>query len=219
MAGCLRKVLLPLPRATCNTSQLETIQNFAVQLKALRSLSTGSPRCMSTKDNSDYVINPVYHNRNPRNLEKMALARKRLGWKFQSPRKDYYNKLVLMRSSRHTNAWVEHQSGKIVVSASTAEHAISSQLYSLNDVSACENVGRVLAQRCLESGITEVFFDEASESTLSEKVSSFLQAFKDVDIALTEPEVQDKKFSPGVNYDGYNRYAEPKAWKEDYQDV
>ncbi|KAK3797074.1 hypothetical protein RRG08_051564, partial [Elysia crispata] len=50
-------------------------------------------------------------------------------------------------------------------------------------------------------------------------VASFLQAFKDSDIALTEPEMKVPEFRPGVDYDGYNRYAEPKVWKEDYQDV
>ncbi|KAK3749371.1 hypothetical protein RRG08_013968, partial [Elysia crispata] len=153
----------------CSTSQIEIIHNLPVKLKqSLRCLSS-SPVCMSTKDNSDYVISPVYRNRNPRNLEKLGYARKRLGWKFQSPRKDYYHKLVLQRSSRHTKAWVEHCSGKIVLSASTTEYAINSQLSSFTDVSACENIGRVLAQRCLESGITAVLFDEASESASSER--------------------------------------------------
>ncbi|KAK3784655.1 hypothetical protein RRG08_051565, partial [Elysia crispata] len=50
-------------------------------------------------------------------------------------------------------------------------------------------------------------------------VASFLQAFKDSNIALTEPEMKVPEFRPGVDYDGYNRYAEPKVWKEDYQDV
>lgn len=38
------------------------------------------------------------------------------------------------------------------------------------DVSAAENVGRVLAQRSLESGITEVFYEELEEHKNSEKV-------------------------------------------------
>ena len=39
----------------------------------------------------------------------------------------------------------------------------------LVDVSAAENVGRVLAQRCLECGITNVFYEE-EEGNTSEKV-------------------------------------------------
>ncbi|GFO08931.1 39S ribosomal protein l18 [Plakobranchus ocellatus] len=201
-----------------SASQIEAIHTLSTQLKHVRCLSTSSV-CLSTSDNSDYVISPVYHNRNPRNLEKLAYARKRLGWKFQSPRKDYYHKLVLQRSSRHTKAWVEHFTGKVVLSASTDESAISSQLNSLTDVSASENVGRVLAQRCLESGITEVFFDEDSDPAISERVKSFVEAFRALNISLTEPEMKIPEYRPGINYEGYNRYAEPKSWKEDYQDI
>ena len=47
----------------------------------------------------------------------------------------------------------------------------------------------------------------------------FLQAFKDMDISLTEPEMKVQEYRPGVNYSGYNRYAEAKVWSEDYQHV
>ncbi|KAH9524177.1 39S ribosomal protein L18, mitochondrial [Bulinus truncatus] len=122
--------------------------------------------------NKDYTISKVYENRNPRNLEKLGLARKRLGWKFQAPRKDFYHKLVISHTVRHTEAWIEHSTGDIVISASTKEWAIRNQLYSCNDVSACVNVGKVLAQRCLESGINAVFFDDADKKSGSARVSS-----------------------------------------------
>ena len=39
-------------------------------------------------------------------------------------------------------------------------------------MSAAENVGRVLAQRCLECGITNVFYGEDEDQNPSEKVNS-----------------------------------------------
>ena len=43
---------------------------------------------------------------------------------------------------------------------------------SLVDASAAENVGRVLAQRCLEFGITNVFYEEEEGDLTSEKVNA-----------------------------------------------
>uniref|UniRef100_A0A0B6ZVL3 Large ribosomal subunit protein uL18m n=1 Tax=Arion vulgaris TaxID=1028688 RepID=A0A0B6ZVL3_9EUPU len=149
----------------------------------------------------------------------MALARKRIGWQFQSPRTDYYHKLVISHTQRHTEAWVEHSNGEKVLSASTKEWAIRSQLYNCTDVAASVSVGQVLAQRCLKSGITCLFFDNADLIETSEKFRSALQAFKDAHISLEEPDVIIPDSKPGINYDGYNRYAESKEWKEDYQHI
>jgi len=167
--------------------------------------------------NKDYQVNSVYHNRNPRNLEKMGLARKRIGWKLTAPRKDFYHKMIFRPTHRHTEARLEHANGLTVLTASTREWAVRDQLYSCTDVSASHNIGRVMAQRCLESGITEVFVDDSEINTSSEKAVSFLQALKENGISLSEPDVIEPKLMPGQNYDGYNRVAEPKIWQEDYQ--
>ncbi|XP_005112988.1 39S ribosomal protein L18, mitochondrial [Aplysia californica] len=182
-----------------------------------RCLNTTSNRQANQSPNNDYVVSKVYHNRNPRNLEKLALARKRLGWKLTAPRKDYYHKLIFTLSNRHTEARLEHFSGFTVLTVSTREWAVRDQLYSCTDVAASENVGRVMAQRCLESGISEVYFDESELDAASDKVSVFMQAFKDQGISLTEPDMVEGHYQPGINYDGYNRYAEAKAWQDDYQ--
>jgi ribosomal protein L18 len=42
--------------------------------------------------------------------------------------------------------------------------------FSLSDVSAAQNIGSVLAQRCLEAGITNVFLDDQSDEQMTEKV-------------------------------------------------
>ncbi|CAG5114984.1 unnamed protein product [Candidula unifasciata] len=204
--------------------QLLSVCRNKVQLSQLsrhifgfcRQLST-SNRHFTDSQNKDYVVSRVFHNRNPRNLEKLALAKKRTGWTYQAPRRDYYHKLVICHTNRHTEAYVQHFSGEKVLSASTNEWAVRNQLYSCTDVSASIAIGKVLALRCLQSGITSLFYDDAEKP--SEKTSCVLQAFKEANIALTEPTVIEAEYRPGINYDGYNRYAEPKEWKEDYQDV
>ena len=52
-----------------------------------------------------------------------------------------------------------HNSGVVLVSASTAEFEITKHLYKTTDISAAKNLGRVLAQRCQEAGITRVFWE------------------------------------------------------------
>lgn len=65
-------------------------------------------------------------------------------------------RLFVTKTNRHITARIEHIKGNIVVQASTKEWAIKKHLYSTSDVSASENLGRVLADRCLESGINFV---------------------------------------------------------------
>ena len=52
-----------------------------------------------------------------------------------------------------------HNSGVVLVSASTAEFEITRHLYKTTDISAAKNLGRVLAQRCQEAGITRVYWE------------------------------------------------------------
>ena len=52
-----------------------------------------------------------------------------------------------------------HNSGVVLVSASTAEFEITKHLYKTTDISAAKNLGRVLAQRCQEAGITRVYWE------------------------------------------------------------
>ncbi|KAK7488225.1 hypothetical protein BaRGS_00020532 [Batillaria attramentaria] len=167
--------------------------------------------------NKDFKINPLFENRNPRNLELMGLARKRQGWVLQAPRKDFYHRVLFERSNRHTTGRVEHFSGKTVISASTAEWAIKEGLYSLVDVSAAENIGRILAQRCLESGITEVFYDGLDEHQTSEKMQAFLGGLQEVGLDLEETAAEEPYFVPGVDYSREHRVGERKKWKDDYQ--
>ncbi|XP_076473084.1 large ribosomal subunit protein uL18m-like [Babylonia areolata] len=180
-------------------------------------LSTSATVHQDDSPNRDFQVNPLFENRNPRNLEQMGLARKRQGWVFQSPRKDFFHRVVLDLSRRHTTAHIEHFSGKTVVSASTTEWAIKEGLYSLTDTSAAENVGRVLAQRCLESGITHVFYEEEEGHQTSEKMQAFLSGLRERGLGLEEPDIKDPEFVAGVDYSRPHRVGEKKSWKDDYQ--
>lgn len=67
-------------------------------------------------------------------------------------------RLRLERTQHYVEAFVERSNGDVVVSASTREWAIKRHLYSPKGVAACRNLGRVMAQRCLEAGINFVNF-------------------------------------------------------------
>ncbi|XP_041457133.1 39S ribosomal protein L18, mitochondrial-like [Lytechinus variegatus] len=144
-------------------------------------------------------VNPHFINRNPRNLELMAVARKDKGWSQSYPRKDYWHKLFVSKTNRHITAHIEHIKGNIVVKASTKEWAIKRHLYSTSDVSASENLGRVLAQRCLESGISFIHVNMKNEEKDKERMTVFLSALEEGGLVLGEPRsVVD--FREPINY-------------------
>lgn len=82
----------------------------------------------------------------------------------------FYYRLRLERSGHHVTATVEHCSGNIVLCASTQEWAVKKHLYSTKDAMACENVGRILSQRCLEAGLHFMLFREIPWVFRSESV-------------------------------------------------
>lgn len=85
-----------------------------------------------------------------------------------------------------TASILHHENGT-VLSASTKEWALKEQLYKTNDTSAYVNLGRVLAQRCLESGLYEI--QSFIEPTVKDgKIALFLKALEDGGICLNEPE-------------------------------
>ena len=66
-------------------------------------------------------------------------------------------------SSRHSSAYVNHNSGTKVVEASTTELCIARHLYKTSDVAAAYNVGRVVALRCKEMGLNRVMWEHKSD--------------------------------------------------------
>ncbi|KAL6068832.1 hypothetical protein STEG23_026618, partial [Scotinomys teguina] len=121
----------------------------------LSALSTSSKPAIQheveTKGNE--AVAPEFTNRNPRNLELLGVARKERGWATVWPNREFWHRLRVIKTQHHIEALVEHRDGRVVVSASTREWAIKKHLYKTRNVVACESVGRVLAQRCLEAGI------------------------------------------------------------------
>jgi large subunit ribosomal protein L18 len=145
-------------------------------------------------------VEKQFVNRNPRNLEFLGIAWRRLGWRFQYPPRDFYHRVVFERTNRHTTAYVEHCSGTRVVTASTKELAIARRLYSMTDLSAAQNIGRVLAQRCQESGITAMVLHTGENSEKSDKFQLFEKALVDGGVDLTEPEEVTPRYEPGIDY-------------------
>ncbi|XP_043860211.1 39S ribosomal protein L18, mitochondrial isoform X3 [Dromiciops gliroides] len=78
-----------------------------------------------TKENE--AIAPEFTNRNPRNLERLALARKERGWATVWPSRAYWHRLRVQRTQHHIEAFVEHHNGNVVVSAST--HTATTECY------------------------------------------------------------------------------------------
>ncbi|XP_073475010.1 large ribosomal subunit protein uL18m [Aquarana catesbeiana] len=133
------------------------------------------------------IVNPEFTNRNPRNLERLSLAVKDRGWGTVWPTRAYWHRLRLERTGHHVTALVEHTDGSIVLSASTREWCVKKHLYSTVDAMACENVGRVLAQRCLEAGIQYMLYRDIPWVFRSESVQRLRKAMIEGGILLTEP--------------------------------
>ncbi|VDN21517.1 unnamed protein product [Gongylonema pulchrum] len=94
-------------------------------------------------------------NRNPRNIERLGLQAPPAGYGMDVDRDkhSFIYRAVLTRHRQYIEAHIEHYREGIVLSASSREKHISSQLYHPSDVSACANIGRVLGLRSCMAGI------------------------------------------------------------------
>jgi large subunit ribosomal protein L18 len=71
-------------------------------------------------------------------------------------------RLVVHRTSSHIYAQViAAGSGEVLASASTIEKAIRSELKSTGNVEAATIVGKTVAERAVEKGVTSVAFDRS----------------------------------------------------------
>ena len=69
-------------------------------------------------------------------------------------------RLAVYRSNNHVYAQViDDTVGKTIVSASTVEKSIASELEKTNNIDAAAYVGKVIAERALAANIKEVVFD------------------------------------------------------------
>ncbi|KAF5294349.1 hypothetical protein FQR65_LT10802 [Abscondita terminalis] len=159
-------------------------------------------RFCSTKNND---INPIFTNRNPRNLEYLRIAYKPDGFYVDKPGRCYWHKLHLDQTDRHVSASLIHYENGSVLKVSTREWAIKKQLYKTTDTSAYINLARVFAQRCIESGLTE-FLCDLQPVNENGKVAQFLKTLKESGLKLSEPE-QLKTVYP------WTRERPEKPWK------
>ena len=69
-------------------------------------------------------------------------------------------RLAVFRSNAHMYAQIiDDTEGKTLVSASTLDKDVKAELTNTNDCDAAAAVGKAVAARALEAGITEVIFD------------------------------------------------------------
>ncbi|XP_030032747.2 39S ribosomal protein L18, mitochondrial [Manduca sexta] len=154
-------------------------------------------RCNSTLP-SEFV------NRNPRNLERMRIAQKPDGYHLDKPGKRYWHKLVLIESQRTVTAQVVHYLNGTIIQARSSEWPLRKRLYSIKDTCAYINLGKVFAQRCLESGILDMSCDIQPKQ--GGKVEQFLNEVVKGGVKLQEPEVY-KKPNP------WDQFRPEKPWE------
>ncbi|KAJ6635243.1 39S ribosomal protein L18, mitochondrial [Pseudolycoriella hygida] len=123
-------------------------------------------------------------NRNPRNLERLRIAYKPKGYHLEEPGRNFWHKLELTTNSQTVTAQIVHFRNGPVLQASTNEWPIRKHLYKTNDTSAYVNLARVFAQRCLESGLTEMLCK--IKATPNGKVEKFLKTLEDEGVRLQE---------------------------------
>ncbi|MGI6071672.1 MAG: 50S ribosomal protein L18 [Lachnospiraceae bacterium] len=86
--------------------------------------------------------------------KKHMKLRKRFSGTAERPR------LAVYRSNMHIYAQIiDDVAQKTLVSASTVQKEVKAELGKTNDIAAAAYVGKVIAERAKEAGITEVVFD------------------------------------------------------------
>jgi large subunit ribosomal protein L18 len=95
-------------------------------------------------------------------VDKLALqARRRQRLRYQIRQKGAGRpRLSVFRSGRHIYAQViDDKAGRTVAAASSLEKTLRDAIKTCADKSAAESVGKLVAERALAAGITEVVFD------------------------------------------------------------
>ena len=156
-------------------------------------------------------ITPRVRNRNPVNLEKMLIGKKPRGFDLENKSRNYWNKLELDITNNHTTATVTHWTGRVVAKASTTEWPIRQFLYNLTDQAALKVVGQIISQRCLETGVSEVYLEVSEEDKTKEKMVKFIDVIEQSGLSLTEPEVY-QPVNPHISNHRKIQYKKVKPW-------
>ncbi len=99
-----------------------------------------------------------------------------------------------------------HWTGRRVCLASTREWAIRRFLYNNTDATAVQAVGRVIGQRCLETGVCEVFLKTIKEGDSgqdSDRMREFVSAVRQSGLVIGE----------GRQYEQQNPHLGVFTWK------
>lgn len=156
-------------------------------------------------------ITPRVRNRNPVNLEKMLIGKKPRGFDLENKSRNYWNKLELDITNNHTTATVTHWTGRVVAKASTTEWPIRQFLYNLTDQAALKVVGQIISQRCLETGVSEVYLEVSEEDKTKEKMVKFIDVIEQSGLSLSEPEVY-QPVNPHIANHRKIQYKKVKPW-------
>jgi large subunit ribosomal protein L18 len=70
-------------------------------------------------------------------------------------------RLVINRTPRHTYAQVITADAQVVVSASTLEKEVRAQVSNGGNKEAAQLIGKLVAERAVEKGITKISFDRS----------------------------------------------------------
>merc|ERR1719412_1750399 len=161
--------------------------------------------------NQNNNVAPQIRNRNPMNLEKMTIGYKPSGYPMEKRKRTYWNALDLAITGQHTTATVTHWTGRIVCSASTKEWAIRKFLYNYTDAAALKCVGKIIGQRCLETGVTEVSLQLRPEDFKKERMQTFVESIKNTGLLLEEP-AQYEPYDPYYTKDRKGKGVPVKPW-------
>jgi len=146
------------------------------------------------------------------NLEKMRIGFKPSGFPSESRNRSFWNSLDLYISGHHTTAIVTHWTGRKVCQASTKEWAIRKFLYNYTDIAALKCVGTVIGQRCLETGISEVYLQLSPQELQKERMGNFVKAIKETGLILEEP-AQYKPYDPHADLHDLQKKVPIKPWE------
>uniref|UniRef100_UPI0037E78034 large ribosomal subunit protein uL18m n=1 Tax=Semicossyphus pulcher TaxID=241346 RepID=UPI0037E78034 len=167
--------------------QIQRCRPIVAANQTVRCLSQAASQPEPKADENE-AVNPTFLNRNPRNLEQLALAVKDRGWKTTWPHREFYHRLVFSRTQHHVTAQVFSScSPDPVLTCSTKEWALKKELPSTSGVAACQAVGEVLAHRCQQAGITRMVYTAIPWAYRSDAVQCFRTAMKEGGITLSEP--------------------------------
>ena len=175
---------------------------------SIRFCSANSPSAPYGKNDQ---ITPRVRNRNPINLEKMLIGKKPRGFDLENKSRNYWNKLELDITNNHTTATVTHWTGRQVAKASTTEWPIRQFLYNLTDQAALKVVGQIISQRCLETGVSEVYLEVSEEDKTKEKMVKFIDVIEQSGLSLSEPEVY-QPVNPHIANHRRIQYKKVKPW-------